>query len=176
MIFERGGLRWLESNGGPLMLLSRDLLLHWNGVDESMTQPDSDYARACAVQQSLELLEVGSGRGLVLGEEPMSTAWLPNQRVNESCIGLLVRWVCAENVAEVMRALKKVPDSIWDKSSLTLSTTDEAWLFDSAYPGYRVPEDARLIISLQAGFYSVSSAFYEAKPNVQLVLHRLDRR
>ena len=47
--------------------------------------------------------------GVVLGGEPMQTAWLPRPAVSG---GTLVRWVFGESEAEFMGWLQAIPDAI----------------------------------------------------------------
>src|SRR4051812_20544359 len=104
----RGELAWLFSDGGPLLLLQEELLPHWGGSDPltggsgayggpSVTSgraPASDYDRACAVQGYLGLMRVGPGEGLVLGDEPMQTAWWRSAGQDADT---LIRWQWADD-------------------------------------------------------------------------------
>ena len=86
-------LKWLESTGGPLLLIEKVFLPYWDGYAPTETGV-TDYERACKVGDYLGRIEVGPGYGVVLGEEPFSTTWWqPDENRN----GLLVRWVYANN-------------------------------------------------------------------------------
>src|SRR5258708_35074880 len=82
-----GTLRWMESNGGPLLLVSGEHLPSWEGTESpsdgrqieaqfrwnGQGAPDTGYDRACDVKQYVGLLTIGVGQGMVLGDEPLST-------------------------------------------------------------------------------------------------------
>ena len=86
---------WVSSNGGPLLCLPVAHLAKWQGTEAAAAQdpsdadaPTSDYERACAVADYTGVIPVGSGEGLVLGDEPNDTTWVALARG-----GILVRWV-----------------------------------------------------------------------------------
>jgi hypothetical protein len=61
-------LKWIESDGGPLVLMSRELLPYWGGYDQfdlDPLDPAHDYGRACSVNDYLGVLPVGPGDALV---------------------------------------------------------------------------------------------------------------
>jgi hypothetical protein len=81
-------LQWIQSNGGPLLLLPSSLLGAWEGADEPEPYrgvearshwnpggPATDYDRACDVPDLAGTVPVGAGEGLVLGDEPLATTW-----------------------------------------------------------------------------------------------------
>src|SRR5689334_18390134 len=71
------------NDGGPLIILSRELLPVWEGSDRPAdgrtitTEADkglgefggTDYARACAAGGWVSTIPVGAGHGIVLGAE-----------------------------------------------------------------------------------------------------------
>ena len=146
---------WIDSNGGPLLLLPLDLLGNWGGIEppkrrvvkaEFRWNPDgpaTDYDRACDVKGYLGNIDVGAGHALVLGDEPMPTTFLPAPTG-----GVLVRWVHAETEKELLtaiQALESFPNAEdtgflqWPEGPLVL--------FDSACPGTKVGAD-RLLVDL----------------------------
>jgi len=60
---------WIQSDGGPLLLIPSELLHDWGG------DTASDDRRACEVVDEIAPLDLGAGMGLVLGEEPHMTSW-----------------------------------------------------------------------------------------------------
>jgi hypothetical protein len=189
-----GELRWLGSDGGPLLLVPGEHVLSWEGIDppsngrhldahfrwDGPDSPATDYDRACDVQGWIGLLDVGSGQGVVLGGEPLSTAWQASAGVGESgedpC-GIFIRWEYANSEAEVLEALKHVPATIWRDDGLLLSVTYEPlYLLDSAYnPAWRLDEGYYMTIQLPPGRYSIATAEYKPDSHMSLVLHRLTR-
>jgi hypothetical protein len=70
--------QYLASDGGPHMLLPSEAAGAWRGVSSvlAVTDPKSDYGRACAATASVQMasIPVGSTSALVFGNPPM-TAW-----------------------------------------------------------------------------------------------------
>jgi hypothetical protein len=96
MLFWYGGaVRWMQSNAGPLLLVPGEHLPSWEGVAppadgrhieaqfrwNRRDAPATDYDRACDVTGYLGLLSIGTGHGLVLGDELHATAWLAPQQL-----------------------------------------------------------------------------------------------
>jgi len=182
-----GKLKWVQSAGGPLLLMPATLRRRWSGIeptkdllndarfrwDKSMSTP-SDYDRACDVSGLLVTLEIGDGQGLVLGEQPLTTAWVPFAGKPG---GTLVRWVYADTETEVRRAVQSVPGKLFRRSKVVFTFTGRlAVLFDSAIPGqalYDWSADSFCRFTLAAGRYSVSTADYSPSDEVRVILHRL---
>ncbi|MER6393795.1 Imm21 family immunity protein [Streptomyces sp. NPDC001523] len=153
-------LTWLDTEGGPFIVVPRAALSHWSGTE-------GDYDRACEVTELVDILALSDGaEALVLGGEPLSTAHLPDYR-------LLVRWCYAESedgIADIIRA--GLPTAEWDEGPV-LSTTGELVLFDAAYFGTEVgtlTDSAAL--ELGPGRYRVDSASLEPDPLTSFLIHR----
>ena len=180
-----GDLRWVESEGGPLLLLPDDLLGFWEGVRRpprfrtieadfrwSAETGPTDYDRACDVNDYLGLIEVGPGHGLVLGDAPLRTTWFGD---GQHSGGYLVRWVQANSDAEVRQIMTTDLSTLpWvDGASLDVEAVPLV-LFDSGLPGDQVGEDA-LRIRLAKGRYVVSTAEYAGDNDVRLLLHAVTK-
>jgi len=165
-----GGLLWIESAGGPLLLLDRRWLADWHGADRAPNHSSvTDYERACAVSDILGPLAVGPGQGLVLGDEPLSTAWWP---MPEAQGGIVARWRWAPNEALVLAALRRLSPEVWVPSSLRVAVpTGQAVLFDAADSGEQCAPSLRLPLS--PGIYGVATAEYAPEAEIALLLHRL---
>ncbi|WP_097963367.1 MULTISPECIES: Imm21 family immunity protein [Streptomyces] len=153
-------LTWLETEGGPFIVVPRTALSHWSGTE-------GDYDRACEVMDLVGVLELPDGaEALVLGYEPLSTAYLPEHRV-------LVRWCYAESeegVAEII--LAGIPTAEWDAGPV-LSTTGELVMFDAAYFGTEVGTlTDSTVLELGAGRYRVDSASIEPDQLTSFRVHR----
>jgi predicted DNA-binding WGR domain protein len=77
-------LRFVGTEGGPLLILPQELLLSWNGVFDAdgkyifETKP-CDYSRACEWKGKwVRSIRVGNGTGLVL-QSNSAAAWLANE-------------------------------------------------------------------------------------------------
>ena len=153
-------LTWLETEGGPFVVLPRSTLPHWSGTE-------GDYDRACEVVDLVGVLALSDGaEALVLGGEPLSTAYLPECRV-------LVRWCYAESdegVADIIRV--GIATAEWEEGSV-LSTTGELVMFDAAYFGTEVGTLAdSATLELGAGRYRVDSASVEPDHLTSFHVHR----
>ena len=88
------------NDGGPLIVLPRELLDSWKGTDGRPVRKDlpfgPDYVRACDAPHPAALLKVGPGLGLVIGSQDHVSAaqWL---RLPESRGIVLVGWSYAED-------------------------------------------------------------------------------
>jgi immunity protein 21 of polymorphic toxin system len=167
-------LTWVSSAGGPLILLPESLLPHWSGsfrASEEGSQSQTDYDRACKVQGYLGVINVNAGQGLVLGDEPMQTSWLP---LSEQLGGILIRWQWAPDEKHVNEAMTDLSRIARQPPSLTFGVSDKVLLlFDAACSG-NDPGDA-LRIDLLPGQYSIESTHYEPDEETSLILHRLSR-
>jgi hypothetical protein len=96
-------LDWIGTEGGPHVVLHATTAREWGGVaDDQPCDGDidtwGDYGLACGVEDFHGIVEFGSGtshRALVLGDEPLESAFLPEQR----CI---IRWWCANSEAQLL--------------------------------------------------------------------------
>ena len=176
-------VEWIESNGGPLLLLPESLLSAWSGVEvpsdgrvveatfrsSPTASAASDYDRACDVTEWAAVLPVGAGWGLVLGDEPSPTSWHPTAERG----GVLARWVFAASDAATERALAAVPsDLTWEALGDFPVVATPLLLFDSAEPGL-VPLGARAQVTLAPGTYGVAHARYSPDPETEFTLVRL---
>ncbi|MFE2304618.1 Imm21 family immunity protein [Streptomyces sp. NPDC059411] len=153
-------MTWWETEGGPFVLVPRDALSHWSGTE-------GDYDRACAVMGLVGVLELPDGaEALVLGDEPLSTAYLPEHRV-------LARWCYAESaegVADIIVAGLTAAE--WDEGPV-LHTSGGLVMFDAAYFGNEVGAlVAGTVLDLGAGRYRVDSAEVEPDDLTSFRLHR----
>ncbi|MFJ7423797.1 Imm21 family immunity protein [Streptomyces uncialis] len=145
-------LVWVQSMGGPLIVLPVSALSAWGGGTEDGvilggTGAPDDYDRACDVGGWAGVVDVTPTRsGLVLADEPATTCYLPGQRI-------FVRWLAAESDAELLAAAAAVlDDPATDWADCGIWETDgPAVLMDSAvagahlgvgYPDGGMPEQA----------------------------------
>jgi hypothetical protein len=183
-------IKWVGSGGGPLVVVPFEVAHHWRG-DEATWPPtgsletiwetvrkDSDYGRACGLQDYLGLLDVGPGHGLVLGDEPMPTTFLPTGEG-----GLIARWMCAESEEDVLWAIRSVPEDVWETTSHRVHVGEGGLLlFDSAYPGDDLSGTCGdganvpwLVVDLLQGAYEIDTSLYQPDDLTRLILHRLRR-
>lgn len=128
---------WVESMGGPLIVIPVSALDAWRGCTESGmvvgdgVDPD-DYDRACAVDDLAGAIAVGEDgvQALVLGDEPAMTCYLPEHHA-------FLRWLAADNETGLKAAAEAVlahPTTRWEECGAWL-TDGPAVLMDSAEAG-----------------------------------------
>ena len=158
--------QWIQSGGGPLILLPTELLESWGGAR------NEDYLRACGVIDEISEIRVGSGVGLVLGDEPHQTSWLA-----DADGGMLVRWAYADDERDVWTAVGGIAVSDFDRSeelSVTIGDLGGCVLLDSADPGNALRSE-HLEVALRAGTYSVRTAHFDPNRSTRVLVHRLKR-
>lgn len=144
---------WVESAGGPLLVAPESQLALWGGStdDDGPVEEWGDYGRACSVEGYVGLVDVGDDQALVLGDEPASTTYLPDER-------LFLRWAAAYSEAELIAAAKRaLNDGVqWDEDEdLTWEIREPVVLFDSAWPGAEIEADNHLVVEVGPGRYRV---------------------
>jgi hypothetical protein len=174
---------WVVSNGGPLLLLPRELLRHWTGVDAprdgrvvearfrwNPEQPASDYDLACDVAGYTGVLPVGPGWGLVIGDEPNPARWLARDDG-----GIIVRWEAAPSDEAMDAAIRGLPAALqWEAEGEFRVFASPLELFDSGEPGLEALMP-RATIDLAPGVYQVEQTRYAPDEEVALHLIRLRR-
>ncbi|MEU6442166.1 Imm21 family immunity protein [Streptomyces sp. NPDC047046] len=155
---------WVDSLGGPLIVVPVSALASWGGGTESSlltgdaTAPD-DYDRARAVDDVAGVIPVGANgaQALVLADEPATTCYLPQHRA-------FLRWFAAESEAGLTAAADTAladPATVWDECGTWVSD-GPAVLMDSAWAGAELgieyPDVGELTgapVSLPAGRWRV---------------------
>lgn len=167
-------LNWINSFGGPLILLDQKGLISWEGSSEK--NDTTDYERACLIEDYLGLVEVADSFGLVLGDEPSQTTWQPISQTQ----GIIIRWVWADNEAQIENSLENIISSDkWEDTNIEIEfQTDSLFLFDSAL-NCKLNEhldnslDNSLEIKLDSGNYSLKNLFYKPDESLNLLVHKL---
>ena len=164
-------LYWATSAGGPLILLEQNLLSSWHG---NAGKTPTDYDRACAVKDYIDVINAGSGKAIVLGEEPAATSWWPYP---EASGGLFVRWVWADDDDRVVKAIKVFSEELWQPANLNIEVVaGPLVLFDSVCSGSDpdcLRTGCKIQLDLHSGVYSVSTANYRPNDDTWLIMHRL---
>ncbi|WP_244318352.1 Imm21 family immunity protein [Streptomyces brevispora] len=162
---------WVESMGGPLIIVPVSALTAWRGSAETgvlagdALTPD-DYDRACAVDDLAGVIAVGDSgaQALVLADEPATSCFLPEHRT-------FLRWLAADSEAGLKAAARAVlvaAATEWEECG-TWASDGPATLMDSAeagaeldigYPGGGKP--ARASVPLPAGRWRVRATHTQA--------------
>ncbi|MGV9456691.1 immunity 21 family protein [Streptomyces sp. NPDC003635] len=162
----RDTVRWVESGGGPLIAVPETVLPFWAGADGDETA--SDYDRACEIDGPAGLLPVGDSAALVLGDEPASTAYLPDH-------GTFVRWCAADSEAELLAGVPSALATAEWGAELRWKVPGPVVLFDSAWPGTETERATPLRVPLTPGPYAVRAAWVQPGPETWLGLVQLRR-
>lgn len=163
-------VEWIESDGGPLIFAAKSALLHWFGNKPSAKPDDpTDYERACAVADEIDVISIGHLQALVLGDEPDRTALIERDASDL----LVVRWRSADLEESLLSALSAADMGHlpFSRSCTFAAMADEYFLFDSAYPGLEIPRC--LNATLQAGNFSVETALFKPDSRICALLHRI---
>ena len=146
-------VRFVESLGGPLIVVSAAHAPAWNGTCDAAgnvifgTAP-CDYDRACAANDGI--IDVDAGKALVLAT-PDTSAFVRRERG-----ALIVRWVGADDAETLISAALALGNDDFDTEIGVLAHTGgELWLFDSTAHGKTLASDARAAVTLAAGDYVV---------------------
>lgn len=166
-------LNWIDSAGGPLIVMERKSVHNWLGssgtrvnVEENIT----DYDRACNVDDYVGVIIVGQEQALVLNDEPMQTVWWKNEDNHE---GLLVRWQWAGSEDDVIHSLEKLDNIIWENTGLKINFSEgNLIMFDSACRYDEI--DLSSSIKVQSGTHHILTAFWQPNESISLVLHRFE--
>ena len=161
-------LTWIESGGGPLVLMAEGACVHWRGQQPSHELPETtDYARACSVQGDVGVIALGGAQVVVMGDEPDRTALLPRSG------GLLIlRWRWAPSEQTLLSALMGEIDRMaFDEPVAFRTRPGRHVMFDSACKG-REP-GACLVVDLDADHYAIGTAVFEPDPGICVLVHRL---
>jgi Immunity protein 21 len=167
--------KWIDTTGGPHVLLAEELLSHWRGVEGAFDHRDphdlSDYARACRVTSWLGTITCGTAIALVLSGDAGPIAWIPNASGRG---GVLVQWIGVDDEqridivlqSEELASLLASPDV--ETVDFDVGATGRMRLFDSADSGNDMIGDSQEL-RLSPGRYRMRAAYYES-PELMIVV------
>lgn len=182
-------LKWIDSAGGPLILISDKSYNQWSGIlkrssyldniieeaDDFLNADEADYGKACTVQDHLGVVNVGSDTALVFGDEPMLTTIFHS--VDDKVI--VARWVYGEDEESVDNYLKTIDlNSIdnWEFSLTVNLFSGKQYLFDSACSASMLDQGNNeiLIVNITQGEYNIWTSIYEPDNKTKLIFHKLE--
>ncbi|MFI6335284.1 immunity 21 family protein [Streptomyces sp. NPDC050535] len=161
-----GTVEWVESGGGPLIVIPEIVLPFWSGADGD--EMYSDYDRACDVDGSIGLVPVGDTRALVLGDEPASTSYLPEH-------GAFVRWCAADSEDDLLKGVPAALETAVWEPEVHWNVPGAVILFDAAWPGTTSTRTEHIRVALEPGRYAVRSTYAEPGPETWVGLVQLRR-
>lgn len=163
-------IEWVESGGGPLLLVDRSLLLDWGGG--KLGEVMNDYDRACEVETPVGVIRVGDGDGLVLSVDHATTFLKLNDEA-----GILIRLDAveslegAEQFVERIRGIQAAGETF---ATVSFPTSSQV-LFDSAFDGEWISKHIPIEIDLVPGIYAVTTRRFEPNPEYDMILHHLKK-
>ena len=165
-------MEWINTTGGPLICAEKHVAANWRGANGLSTggvaRLTTDYDRACATAEYLEVIRCGAANVLVLGDEPLQSAFVPTDT------GLFIaRWTYLKSNQDVNLIL---PASIADASEISDRIAfqieqGDLKLFDSALQGADVITDSTGA-HIAPGLYSVTTEKLELKRIFSFLIHR----
>ena len=162
-------MKWIESGGGPFILVPTDHLPEWRGIDAGPSEDETDYDRACEISDDIGILEVGGTHAVVFGDEPFRTTWVPNEKGG----GFVVRWVYADNENSVTNYIAQGGlERVVTDAGVSVRLNGPCVLFDAAEPGDDIRAES-IAIGFSPGRYVVKSALVDVSPEVRLLIHQL---
>jgi hypothetical protein len=124
----------------------------WQGVPDDYPASEGDYGLACAVDDYVGLVDFRGRTGLVLGEEPVRTTFLDQDK-------LLVRMVSAEPGVDVVATVRRQLPTVSWQSTLVWNVCGPVVLFDSSMSGQEALAGEHLVVDLEAGSHTVEAAY-----------------
>lgn len=165
-------LRWIESLGGPLLLVPESVLDQWSGSEGKSASHlfPNDYEWACSLTDYLAPIEVGGATALVLGDEPLPTAW-----VSQPTGGFFARWSYCPDDAHAAAVLQTVPKGSELLEEVQFGVESTAFrLVDAAETGSSLQQE-NVTVSPTIGSYSVQTFEFEPDEESSFRTHRLCR-
>ncbi|WP_173390721.1 Imm21 family immunity protein [Actinomadura litoris] len=162
---------WVETQGGPLILVPESVLLLWKGSSYSeadKVEEWGDYGRACGVGGHAGVISVGTTEALVLAEEPAATSYVEP-------LGMLVRLLAGFDFDIRILEQMDLAETIWDPVA-EWKVDGALILFDPVLSGSDVSRQDSLRISLREGRIIVEAARGEVEPDDDTALQLLRLR
>jgi len=182
-------LKWIESTGGPLVLISDKRYSLWSGIlrrssyldnriedaTDFLNAAETDYGKACLVQDYLGIVNIGEDIALVLGGEPLPTTvfYSVDNRV------IIARWYHGESVKSVdnilnTRNLNSIDN--WELSLTFKVSGDKQHLFDASCSAIELNKESNgyLPVNIKKGEYQIWTAIYEPDDKTKLLIHKFD--
>lgn len=163
-------LDWVNSSGGPLVLMDSGLAELWRGTigNSGSSLAVTDYERACLINGFIGKVDVGGGEAIVLGDEPAQSAMVKI----ESGLFMVVRWVWADNEADVLKSLEgPLLSKDFEDCGFTIALpTGNPTLFDSALSN-GIAENGAVLIT-EPGKYRASTLWHRPTPNLNIIVHQ----
>ena len=172
--------KWVDTSGGPHVLLSEELLDFWRGIEGCRDPNDpsdtSDYARACRVKTWLGVISCHTGEALVLCGDVGPVAWIADVHNGG---GFLVQWIGVDDEASIRAVLSGaeianvLADPRAEEVEFSTGASGVLRLFDSAEFGSKLRGDCETL-RLVPGSYRVRAGYYKSN-SLMIVVRQMTR-
>lgn len=157
---------WLNSSGGPLVVMEEAKAPLWTGAGGS----PSDYDKACQSVDYTSKLLVHSSEVLVLGDEPLQTAIATSDDRQ-----LIVRWKWADSESDVRDAIDRLDLGTVDViEKLVIDWKDQPLVMFDAAETFDPAQCLRF--SARSGPNEVSTFICAPSPTISILVHALAPR
>lgn len=178
---------WIETSGGPLILLDSEVAEFWSGILERtsylqgngqlstdfMDPLEADYGKACSINGYLGVVNIEKQSAIVFGDEPLP-ATIVHSSNHEATIA---QWAYGENESEKALQMVDFPALNWNFNEVIKFNSAEQYLFDAAIDGRRLVAKGDgpifLRMNLSPGEYQVLSTVYEPNSRTRFILYKL---
>jgi Immunity protein 21 len=167
---KKRSLQFIETEGGPFILLPMELKKSWSGVGDPDEGIPSDYEKAEKFVATVGVLDLGKGQALVLGDAEVTAFWSLDDG------GVFIQRIMGDEDADVIAVVERaLADSKgWKRAKLAFDPgAGKLALFDAAYAYADSDEDERLTIALAPGLYGVETRTVTKGEDVEVALVRL---
>ncbi|MDX3228717.1 Imm21 family immunity protein [Streptomyces sp. ME19-01-6] len=160
----RERFHWIESSGGPLVVLPVSHVPGWLG------SYGADFDATCEVEEYLGLVRVGAPErektGLVVADEPLPATYIPDLR----CV---LQWQYAPSESALVSAARQSIEGPldWQEGPL-FELREPVLMFDAAASGGSLTSEESLDLSLPPGRYECFTADYSRGSDVSGRLHQ----
>jgi hypothetical protein len=180
-------LQWIQSTGGPLILISEKGYKSWSGIlsrtaylngrmeeaGDFLNPEETDYGKACLVDDYTGLVDIGAEKALIFGDEPLLTTAFFS--LDHSLI--VARCYYGASEATVDKFLHAfVPNSIdsWELATTFDAYSSQHYLFDAANCADNMDENSKnyLSLNIKQGKYQVWTSVYAPDEQTKLLLHK----
>ncbi|MFI1336060.1 Imm21 family immunity protein [Streptomyces sp. NPDC020845] len=160
-------LTWVESEGGPMIVVEESLRHLWGGY------ANSDYENACEVEGYAGLVTFGEpsapGSALVINDIPAPTAFMGEFHA-------IVQWISSSSDARFIEVVRGGIDLVdtWVDGPV-MKVNGPLVVFDAALPGTEARADELLLVDIEPAVYRVRTADIESDTGTCARVHQLER-
>ncbi|WP_455928599.1 Imm21 family immunity protein [Pseudomonas fluorescens] len=155
---------WIESSGGPLVVIENHLAPLWGGTNGH----PSDFDLACDTVNYIELVSTQKVTALIMGDEPLRTI-----AAHSDDHTLIVRWRWAKSEQDVLKEIQNVQfPSTYDEHLDIILPSGALTIFDSAT---QYSETEAIHLKTHPGKNTIQTFTYSPNPETSLLIHKISK-